>query len=309
MKRCALTFLIIFHSIFISLTLGADAMLSIESGMEIPVNPAPEWSPFIGISGGFDLYKAMSETLSLFLDGNGGIRFFPADNLLSSDIGVKGDFSVMKKGFVLRGGLGFSFDWPAAEISPVVNIMPELLLSCSLPDISFSISQGLIFRIYPSADWTWKGEAGFSILLAQQILLQPVFRFQKALGPAAEAETWLEGALEYSWYPGIPFIIDGNAGYRRVFSPDTYSEISFFEAGTISLGKPVQLVISVPCTLTLYDNVPITYYSVEPLASLDISFFKHGFVSLGAGPVFRMAPSDESAYASFYAALSFSLVF
>lgn len=314
MKRLLSIALIQFVLSIPAVPAAAEAMFSLDMGAGIPLVADEAWSPYLGLSAGFDLYKPVSEISSFFLRGDGELRVFPAGNSLSSDLSIKGDYSFMKNIFVMRSGLEFLFEWQADSLYPYIDLKPELLFSLNFQALSLSTVHSLDIRVYPSADFTYNGEMSASFLIGRQLLVQPMVAYQQAIGPAADSDTYLEGSVKHSWYAGAIFIMDGNAGFRRIFSPTVRNEITLFEAVTLSLGKTgvgksAQLVFSIPTILTFYDGDPTLYYSVAPLASLDISLFKYGFVTIDAGPVFQTDQSNTSAYSGIKADLSFSFVF
>lgn len=277
-KRFYLNILI--QIIFITNVFG-EIIISVDTGIVADMQNEPMYSPNIGISGNADTYDFINENWSFFLFGNGEISYLPVEEDWFYGFEFQGDISFRKNKKLLRFSLYSDYEGSDASSLDYWGLTPEIYYSVNTGPCTIFTNHSATIDFAKQNNMAYDGGIGISLLLTPNLILDPhiaggVQTVDK------ENEFYLDTILEYSWYPGIPFILDGKLGFTQFFSSSPFYKLYLENELTISFGSLTQIVLTLPSILQFNRDLSEASLFLTPQAAVDLSLNKNGLLILAA---------------------------
>ena len=268
---------ILFLFVFPTSQLMCDILLGLNSGIEI--DGTGNISPLIGVSGKIDYYKFFNEEWSFFADGGG----FADYNFLLSDfsymLDLYADFSYRKDNFFTKAQIGAEGKGSSLTAGDIITLSPSLYFSYDSGEFSINNEHHFWFDFISKEQAIYQISFGLPFLIGEAIYIGPELSGGMIFTPDAD-NLFLGGAIEYSWYPGTLFLLEGGIAFNTYLYVNVLYEFTFNNEFSYSIGKDLRLVLTFPGSYLFDDIQSISLFKLNPAFFCDLSIFKNWLAKL-----------------------------
>jgi len=303
MRVCAAFLLII---LLTAVPCFGDLLLLTESSLASQLDEQALLEPEFGAMLGWDTYNFISESISLFLESLGHIRYNTIRDEVYGELNAAIDVSYRSENFLVRLGVESVF---MAETNQEIylDLLPGLYLSYGTIEYTIFTSHTISYLLVESLIAYYEARAGLAFSL-DTLLNKPMIGVGVDL-ENADYPLYLIAEYELSWYPDPLLSFEFATGVHWFLTEDEYQHY-FAELEVLwYFSDDLILTLGVSADIMNSGLYPQPELKLEPQAELGIALTESSILSIGVeGTIYIMESYlDEPSLLRFVVRFSYLL--